>query len=230
MGEGSRVAVGTQASWITDATHPEHWMSTTRNTLPTASGASLATLLQLPRKQGFLFAFFFYYYYLFVLREHASRREAKKESKRENPKAGSMLSAKSPTWGSNSWTVRSWPEWRSRVWCSSYWATQVRHGCLFESIAPSWYTWLVEQVCGISVSATTRLLKWVVQMVGMQNKKTIYVCINKCPLKVNWVRSDGNVFKKKHLAGSWQYGHCGRRFFFYLKTERGFVVLLLWRM
>ena len=49
--------------------------------------------------------------------------EAERGRGRES-QAGSVLSAQSPTWGSNSWTVRSWPEPKSRVGHLTDWATQ----------------------------------------------------------------------------------------------------------
>ena len=45
-----------------------------------------------------------------------------RQGERENPKQA--LLAWSPTWGSNSQTVRSWPELKSRVGHSTNWATR----------------------------------------------------------------------------------------------------------
>ena len=65
---------------------------------------------------------------LFILRkrekEHEQGRGREREREGES-QAVSMLSVWSPTWGSKSWTMRSWPEQKSRVWCLTDWATQV---------------------------------------------------------------------------------------------------------
>ena len=62
----------------------------------------------------------FFNVYLFILRdkEQVSRGGAEREREREGERgsqAGSMLSAQSRTWCSNSRTVRSWPEPKSGV-------------------------------------------------------------------------------------------------------------------
>ena len=62
--------------------------------------------------------------HLFILRERECKWGRKRERGRESPQAGSALSAWSPVWGLNSWTVRSWPELRWGVGCLDDWATQ----------------------------------------------------------------------------------------------------------
>ena len=49
--------------------------------------------------------------------------DGQKEKERES-QAGSTLPVQSPMWGSNQQVVRSRPEPRSRVGCSTDWATQ----------------------------------------------------------------------------------------------------------
>ena len=65
------------------------------------------------------FKYFLEFICLFWERESQREREREIESQ-----AGSMPSAQSPTRGSNSLTVRSWPEQRSKIRCLIYWATQ----------------------------------------------------------------------------------------------------------
>ena len=50
-------------------------------------------------------------------------RGAEREGERDY-QAGSALSAQSPTWGLNPWTMRSWPELKPRVGYLTDWATQ----------------------------------------------------------------------------------------------------------
>ena len=80
--------------------------------------------------------------YLFILRDRANRGGAEREEDRGSP-AGSVLSVQSLMWGLNSWTMRSWPEPKSRVGRSTNWATQApqsmiiliyQRGCLLLSI------------------------------------------------------------------------------------------------
>ena len=61
--------------------------------------------------------------YLFWERESTQAREGLRERKKES-QAGSTLSAQSPTQGSISRSVRSWPELQSRVRSLTDWATQ----------------------------------------------------------------------------------------------------------
>ena len=63
------------------------------------------------------------------------QREVETESQ-----AGSALSAQSLTWGSNSWTMRSWPDLRSRVGHLTDWATQALPTSSL-SILQSMYIW-----------------------------------------------------------------------------------------
>ena len=62
------------------------------------------------------------FYYLFILREWACEQE---RAERENPKE--VLHCQHGAWGRgpNPWTVRSWPEPKSRVRRLADWATQV---------------------------------------------------------------------------------------------------------
>ena len=53
----------------------------------------------------FCFSLFFFKVYLFILKERAG--EGQREGHKRESQAGSMLSAWSPTWGLNLWTVRS---------------------------------------------------------------------------------------------------------------------------
>ena len=55
-------------------------------------------------------------------RERERERERGRERKSQ---ANSMLPAQSPVWGLIPWTVRSWPELKSRVGRLTDWATQV---------------------------------------------------------------------------------------------------------
>ena len=69
---------------------------------------------------------FFKFIYLFWERERGvGQREGQTEAQ-----AASVLSAQSLIWGSNSRTVRSWSEWRSRVRCSTDWVIQTPLGML----------------------------------------------------------------------------------------------------
>ena len=62
--------------------------------------------------------------YLFWERESTNRGGAGRERERESH-ASSVPSARSPPiWGSNSWTVKSWPELKPRVRCLTDWDTQ----------------------------------------------------------------------------------------------------------
>ena len=65
-------------------------------------------------------------YFLFFERKRASmsRGGAERDGDRGS-KAGSVLTASSPVWGLNSWTMRSQVELRSRVRRLTNWATQV---------------------------------------------------------------------------------------------------------
>ena len=73
------------------------------------------------------FLFFFLNVRLFWEIKWTSRgRGRERESQ-----AGPMLSAQSPTWGSISWTTRSWPEPKSRIGCLTDWATQAPPNFLF---------------------------------------------------------------------------------------------------
>ena len=63
---------------------------------------------------------FFFFFLMFIYFwesdwQHVSGVEAERGKERQNPKQapGSELSAQSPTRGSNSRAVRSWPEWKS---------------------------------------------------------------------------------------------------------------------
>ena len=58
--------------------------------------------------------------YLFIFEGGEGQREKERESQ-----AGSSWSAKSPMWGSNSRTVKSWPEMKSGVRSLTNWATRV---------------------------------------------------------------------------------------------------------
>ena len=58
---------------------------------------------------------FLHVYLLTCLREKESKPGRRRERGREKSQGGSMLSAQSPTQGSNSWTVRSWPERKPRI-------------------------------------------------------------------------------------------------------------------
>ena len=74
--------------------------------------------------------------YLFIV-DRACRGGAEKERERERvSQAGSMLPAQSPMWGSNSWTVRLWPESKSRV---SHLTEPSR--CPFFSRLYPWFSW-----------------------------------------------------------------------------------------
>ena len=71
-------------------------------------------------RRSLYFFKFFYMFYLFLRerereRESMSRGGAERERETQNPKQApsSELSAQSQTWGSNSWTMRSWPELKS---------------------------------------------------------------------------------------------------------------------
>ena len=61
--------------------------------------------------------------------------EGQRKRKRENPTQGLTLWAQSPTRGSNSGTVRSWPEPKPTVRCLTPWATQVHWGYPLKSPA-----------------------------------------------------------------------------------------------
>ena len=67
-------------------------------------------------------------FFLFILRgrerEHKLGRNRERGREKESH-AGSTVSAQSLTWGSNPWTVTSWPGPKSRVGCFTDWATQV---------------------------------------------------------------------------------------------------------
>ena len=67
--------------------------------------------------------FSFKFVYLLWEREHKPGRNRERGRERES-QAGSALSAQSPKRGSNSRTVRSWPEPKSRVRRSTDWSTQ----------------------------------------------------------------------------------------------------------
>ena len=60
---------------------------------------------------------------LFILRRRESTGERQREGERES-QAVSVLTAWSPTQGSNPWTMRSWPEPKPRVGPLTNWATQ----------------------------------------------------------------------------------------------------------
>ena len=62
---------------------------------------------------------FFQWINLFWERGREWQRAWERESQ-----VGSVLSVWSPTWGPNSQTMRSWNELKSRVGCSTHWATQ----------------------------------------------------------------------------------------------------------
>ena len=63
-------------------------------------------------------------------RQRMNGRGADREEERES-QAGSALSAQSPMWGSNSRTMRSWPELKPRVRRLTNWATEVPPYCMF---------------------------------------------------------------------------------------------------
>ena len=68
-----------------------------------------------------------------LFREREERAWAGERAEREGERAsqaGSVLSAQSPMQGSFPWTVRSWPESRSGVWCSADWVRRPG-GCYF---------------------------------------------------------------------------------------------------
>ena len=87
-----------------------------------------------------VFAFFFKFFLTFIFETESMKGEGQKEKETQNLKQapGSGLSAQSPTWGSNSQTVRSWPEPKldtqptelpRRRWGVSYFALQCRLQC-----------------------------------------------------------------------------------------------------
>ena len=67
---------------------------------------------------------FLFFLSLFIYFERASRVGAERKGGERQFQAGSTLSAQSLMQGSSSQTTRSWPEPRSRVRCSTDWATQ----------------------------------------------------------------------------------------------------------
>ena len=73
---------------------------------------------------------FFFKVYLLIW-ERGRERERERERERGS-QAGSVLSAQSPTRGSSAWTVKSWPERKSRVRCLTNWATQVSQQVNFD--------------------------------------------------------------------------------------------------
>ena len=68
--------------------------------------------------------FYFFDVYLFILRERESRGGTEREGDKES-QSGSALPMQSPMWGSNSQSLRSWPEPKSRVRWLTDWATKV---------------------------------------------------------------------------------------------------------
>ena len=69
---------------------------------------------------------FFIFISLFILRERARvcTSGGRAEIGKTESQAGSAQTVQSPMWGSNSQTVRSWPEQKSRVRRLTDWATQ----------------------------------------------------------------------------------------------------------
>ena len=66
-----------------------------------------------------------FYFSFFILRERASRERAERGGETERiPTRFHILSAPSLTWGSIPQTLRSWPEPKSKVWCSTDRATR----------------------------------------------------------------------------------------------------------
>ena len=74
----------------------------------------------------------FFFIYLFWEKERKRGRE--RGGKRES-QAGSTLSAQSPTRGWNPWTMRSWPEPKSRVGCLANGATQEPQWQIFITVS-----------------------------------------------------------------------------------------------
>ena len=74
------------------------------------------------------FVLFFFNVYLFLRERQSMSWEGAGREETQNLKqaSGSELSSQSLTWGSNPWTMRSWPEVKSRVRCLTDWATQER--------------------------------------------------------------------------------------------------------
>ena len=70
--------------------------------------------------------------YLERERENEWGRGRKKGRERES-QAGSTLSVQTPTWDSNSWTMKSWPELKSRMRQLTDWTTQVPSVCLLNT-------------------------------------------------------------------------------------------------
>ena len=71
-------------------------------------------------------------YFLFIFRERERMGEEQRKRKTES-QAGSSLPAQSPMQGSNSQTMRLWPEPKSWARHLTNWATQVPHwGAIFE--------------------------------------------------------------------------------------------------
>ena len=70
----------------------------------------------LQSRLGVSFSSSFFFKACLFLKRQSEQRRGKKEKERGDPKqAPSTLPAQSPMWGSNSWTVRSWPELKSGV-------------------------------------------------------------------------------------------------------------------
>ena len=69
-------------------------------------------------------------------------RGREREGEREDPQAGSMLSAQSPMWGWIPGTMRSWPERKSRAQCLRDWATPGALGHFFQDCLVCVYLWV----------------------------------------------------------------------------------------
>ena len=107
--------------------------------------------------------FFLKFIYFFILREreHVSKHAqvgwgAKREGDRES-QVGSSPSTQSPMWGSNSRTMRSWLELKSRVRRVINWATQEP---LLLPLLNSIYTWPYVFMCVINQSYFTCWFKF----------------------------------------------------------------------
>ena len=69
---------------------------------------------------------FFFFKFTYLFRERMCTWAGKEQIEREREsQAGTMLSAQSPTWGSNPQTKRSWPEPKPRVRGWTNWDTEV---------------------------------------------------------------------------------------------------------
>ena len=72
-----------------------------------------------------MFIYLFLKFYLFILEREREQGQTERERGGEREcQAGPALSVRSPTWGLNSWTVRSWPEPKPTVGHLTDWATQ----------------------------------------------------------------------------------------------------------